>query len=112
MAKRKRGQMRENTEGLLGAESPVVPKPPPTKEEVQEQEERWRIPTSARLSVEERDVLKALAGHYDTTISEMLRLCYRLGLDTLRQRNYKPQFVSGKQSRRLDDATLPALPEL
>ena len=112
MAKRKRGTMRANTEGLLGTESPVAPKQPPTKEEAQEKEERWRIPTTARLSVEERDVLKALAGHYDTTLSEMLRLCFRLGIASLRQRDYKPQFVSGKQSRRLDDASLPGLPEL
>lgn len=109
MAKRpKRGQALEQLGDFLPEPSTKVPKAPVSKAEVRRQEEQWGKPTSARLTVQERAALEALAEEFETDLTQIVRLCLRIGISAIDAGVYKPK-VNGVKAR--NEMKMPTLPD-
>jgi hypothetical protein len=109
MAKRpRRGQAFEQLGDFLPEPSTKAPKAPKTRAELQAKEEQWGKPTSARLTVQERDALESLAADFETDLTQIMRLCLRIGISAIEAGIFKPKFAEQK-ARKI--VKMPALPE-
>ena len=105
MAKRpKRGQALEQLGDFLPEPSTKVPKAPTSRAEVRKREEEWGKPTSARLTVQERSALEALAQEFETDLTQIVRLCLRIGISAIDAGVYKPSVNEVKLRKEMKQA--------
>jgi hypothetical protein len=93
---------------FLPAPSTKVPKAPKSRAQIARNEEQWGKPTSARLTVSERAALEALAEDYETDLTQVMRLCLRIGVSAIEAGVFKPTFAETKMRRMVK---MPALPD-
>jgi hypothetical protein len=109
MAKRpRRGQALDQLGDFLPEPSTKAPKAPKSRAEVKAKEEQWGKPTAARLTVQERDALEALAGDFETDLTQVMRLCLRIGISAIEAGVFKPKFAEQKARKVV---SMPALPD-
>ena len=110
MAKKpQRGQALDQLGDFLPEASTKAPKAPKSRAEIAAKEEQWGKPTSARLTVQERAALETLAEEFETDLTQVLRLCLRIGISAIEAGVYKPKFEEAKSVRKV--VSLPTLPE-
>lgn len=109
MTKRpKRGQALDQLGDFLPEPSTKAPKAPKTRAEVRAKEEQWGKPTSARLTVQERGALEELASDLETDLTQVMRLCLRIGISAIEAGVFKPKLTEQKAKRMV---SMPNLPE-
>jgi len=110
MAKKpQRGQALDQLGDFLPEPSTKAPKAPKTRAEVEAKEEQWGKPTAARLTVQERSALETLAEEFETDLTQVLRLCLRIGISAIEAGVYKPKFEDAKRVRKA--VSFPSLPD-